>query len=255
MYRILIASLLCAIAMPSVGGWFGTQFSADAVQVQPQGQRTTGKMFVGSERVRTEMERDGQLVVEVVSPAKGVAWLLFPAGKVYLERELGPAMAAMAGSGKGDPCAGSPGMTCRRIAEERLNGRASIKWEISGTAPGHTFHSSQWLDAEHGFPVRQEVAGQPLFELRHVGVETIGGRHTEKWESAIYSPDGAVGRGIQWYDPRLNTAIRQEMPGGHLRELTDIREGEQPNHLFTLPSDYKKVDSLPGRVPGSPGRK
>ncbi len=253
MARVLFAALFLTLASPVTGGWFGAQFSADAVQVLPQGQRMTGKMFVGSERVRTEMERNGQTVVEIISPKSGTAWLLLPANRVYLERSAEPAVAAMAENGKGNPCAGSPGNACRKVGEERVNGRATVRWEITGNVQGHAVHTVQWIDVEHGFPVRQEIQGRPVFELRFVGSEDLAGRRTEKWASAMHTPDGSVERGLQWYDPRLNTAIRQEMPGGYLRELTNIREGEQPAHLFTTPSDYKKVDTLPGFGTGSPG--
>ena len=40
----------------------------------------------------------------------------------------------------------------------------------------------------------------------------------------------------QWYDPELKIAIREELPGGYIRELRDIKTGKQEKDLFEIPS-------------------
>jgi hypothetical protein len=49
----------------------------------------------------------------------------------------------------------------------------------------------------------------------------------------------------QWYDPQLKIAIREELQGGFIRELRDIKIGKQDKKLFEIPTGYKQVEQLP----------
>jgi hypothetical protein len=79
-------------------------------------------------------------------------------------------------------------------------------------------------------------------ELILVGQDTIDGRAVEKWEMTTTAPDQAPTKTLQWYDPQLKLAVREEFPGGFVRELTSIRIGEQPDHLFTVPAGYNRTE-------------
>jgi hypothetical protein len=70
------------------------------------------------------------------------------------------------------------------------------------------------------------------------GIETLDGRKTEIWTCASRE-SGTV---KVWYDPRLQAILRTEDEFGY-GELTNIREGRQPDSLFDLPEGYSKVDA------------
>ena len=100
---------------------------------------------------------------------------------------------------------------------------------------------TQWVDAERGIPVRSEAPDGTRMTLEMKGVETVNGRTAEKWEMTLERPDAPTQRSYQWYDPELELAIREEFPGGYVRELTDIRVGPQPASLFRVPDGYREI--------------
>jgi hypothetical protein len=77
-----------------------------------------------------------------------------------------------------------------------------------------------------------------------LGPDTVGGRKTEKWELTVTGPDGKSTNSYQWYDPLIEMNIREESGNGYFRELRNIRPGNQPDSLFTIPAGYKEV-SMP----------
>ncbi len=221
-----------------------TDFSADMLQTDDHGQRISGKMYSSQGRVRTEMEQGGQRVIQIVDPERGVAWVLNPRKKEYMEQK--GSVPGPIGSGGGNPCAGMQGMKCRKLGEESVQDRKAEKWEMVAESQGQTFRSVQWIDVERGIPLRQEMPGGQVTELRLVGEETVNGRKTEKWEMlSRFGKDKPV-RSYQWYDATLGLAIREEFPGDQVRELKNIVAGAQASELFQVPKNYKKI-SVPGR--------
>jgi len=77
--------------------------------------------------------------------------------------------------------------------------------------------------------------GRRDLTCRELGSEKIEGRDTEKWE--VKYQTGIV---YQWVDHRLKITIREEFPD-HIYELRNIKEGHQPDNLFQVPAEYKKV--------------
>ena len=57
-------------------------------------------------------------------------------------------------------------------------------------------------------------------------------------------PGGQTQVSYQWFDPELNTNIREEGPGGFMREMRNIKTGKQPVKLFTVPAGYEEI-SMP----------
>lgn len=240
----------------------GKEFSAEMVQRGPSGQISSGKMYVGDDRMRTEMEHQGQQLVRITDEARGMEWVLFPEQKKYMERSLPGAPAGAGGPRPSmaavDPCGGMPGLACRKLGEESIVGRPAVKWEIVASHQGQTIKSIQWIDKERGVPLRQEMPGGQTTFLELVGRETLDGRQVEKWEVTSTQPDGTTNRTFQWYDPELQIAVRQEFPGGFVSELKSIRVGQQPDHLFSMPAGYERIaapQGMPsGVAPGAPLR-
>jgi hypothetical protein len=232
----------------------GAEFSAETAQRGPQGQMSTGKMYVGDKRIRTEMSHQGQQVIRVVDEKRGVEWILFPDQKKYMENKLGapggkpPVEKPSTGE---NPCGDMPGLTCKRIGEEDMGGRKAVKWEMVAAHQGESMKSTQWIDKERGVPLRQEMPNGQVTELRFVSEEELEGRKVEKWEMVATMPNQPETRTFQWFDPELNLAIKQEFPGGMVSELTNIRVGAQPDELFNIPAGYERM-TAPQGMPGAP---
>lgn len=223
----------------------GVPFSAETRQSSPQG-TSSGKMYVGKNRMRIEMDQGGQQVVQIIDNDKQAQLILYPSQHSYMEFQgPGPGSSASpqtpASGGKLDPCAGLQGARCNKLGVESINGRTADKWQMSVTQQGKTMQMTSWIDADRGIPLRTETSEGQRMDLRMLGIENVGGRQVEKWEMSSSAPNQPAQRSTQWYDPVLKLAIREEFPGGFVRELINIREGEPPSSLFSIPAGYQKV--------------
>jgi len=245
-FRLLVPLFLAGSALVIQGAQAASHpavpFAADTVYSGPQG-TSRGKMFVGQNRVRTEMEQAGQPIVQIVDNERGVTWILYPDQKRYVEQRI-PLEAEKAQEEGNNPCIAVSGMTCDKEGTEVINGRQAEKWTMRFSAHGKTIEGTHWIDVERGIPLRTVMSDGRQTELRLVSREVQGGREVEKWEMISSAPNQAEQRAFQWYDPKLEIAVRQEFPGGYVQELLNIKEGDQPPHLFTIPAGYERV-SLP----------
>jgi hypothetical protein len=231
-------------------GTGGPEFSADTYQRGPGGQVSTGRMFVGDGKVRIEMTAQGQNLVRITDEARRVEWVLFPEQKNYLERKAGPDQGGPipdAAAVAADPCGSMPGLTCKKLGEEAINGRPAAKWEITGNQEGKPVTTTQWIDKERGIPLRQAFPDGGSMALSLQGKETVDGRAVEKWEVAVEASGRQTTRTFQWYDTELKLAIRQEFPGGAVSELKNIRVGKQPDDLFVVPAGYTRTAQPEGQ--------
>lgn len=247
------AALLCTAVLADGGQ---VQFSADMVRHGPGGQTATGKMYMGDGRTRMEMSQQGREVVRISDRNRRVEWILFPADKGYLERIAPPAAAGTpepkAPSAEDNPCAGMPALTCRRVGVEDVNGRPAVKWEMSMTHQGQTLTGAQWLDQARGLPIKHQMPNGQSMELKLLGIETVDGRKVEKWQMTTTVAGQQPTATLQWYDPELKLAIRDEAPGGFTSELKNIKVGPQPDSLFQVPDGYAKMSAPPGGGPQQP---
>lgn len=246
------ASLILSVARFADAGVAGATFSADMVRTTGDGQESTGKMYVADGRVRTEMTQDGHQVIRITDTQRQVEWILFPDQRSYTERSgnTGPGGAPVSDAdvARKDPCVGVPGLVCRELGEEVVGGRLAVGWEMTSTQQGQTLTGEQWVDRERDVPLRQLMPNGQKMELNLVGNEVLGGRTVEKWEMMVSAPNREPARSLQWYDPELELAIREEFPGGFVSELKGIRVGDQPDSLFTVPAGYQRI-TMP--VPGA----
>ncbi|NCA69920.1 MAG: hypothetical protein EOM91_07390 [Sphingobacteriia bacterium] len=239
---IVLVTSLASFAHAEVAG---VQFSAEMISRGPDGQTTTGRMFVGDGRVRMEMSQQGREIVRISDEKRRMEWILFPDQQTYLERGAPPGEAPVARpapSAETDPCAGMPGFSCRRAGEELVAGRPAVKWEMQMTHEGQTLQGAQWIDTERGLPLKHLMPNGDTMELALIGTETLDGRTVEKWEMTTTSAKQPPSRSLQWFDPELKLSVREEFPGGFVRELKSISVGEQPDHLFTVPAGYSRTE-------------
>jgi hypothetical protein len=230
------------------------QFSAEMVQRGPEGEMSSGRMFVGEKRVRVEMAHQGRDLVRVTDENRGMEWMLFPDQKKYMEQKLGGQGGDSRGGGlkpAQDPCGGMPGLSCNKLGEEEVGGRTAVKWEVEASHQGQSVKSTQWIDKERGVPLRQEMPNGQVTDLKFIAEEDLDGRKVEKWEMVSTMPNRPETRTFQWFDPELGLAIRQEFPGGIVSELRNIRVGEQPDELFNVPAGYERMPIPQAMQPGS----
>jgi hypothetical protein len=243
---LILTTLLTAAGLDAAAAGVTAEFSADTTQSSAQGGRVDGRVYVGRLGMRREHMREGQQVVEIVNNDHGKTWILFPADKTYIERPAPRQQPADATATEDsiNPCAKAPqGVTCTRLGTQTVSGRQAEHWEIVVTHQGQTMRSEQWIDVERRIPLRQTFPGGSM-ELRLLGEEPVAGRNAEKWES-VRTAQGQSYRSVQWYDPKLNTTLREEMPGKLSRELHNVVEGPQPASLFELPAGYRPRPSPP----------
>ncbi|NEX20604.1 hypothetical protein G3480_09835 [Thiorhodococcus mannitoliphagus] len=250
--RLQLAAVLgAALTVSAQAEIAGVEFSADMVSRGPDGESTTGKMFVGDDRMRVEMSQQGLEMVRITDQEKGMEWILFPEQKGYMERPI-PADSKTEApmsppSAETSPCEGVPGLTCRKVGQEEVAGRPAIKWEMVVERDGQSATGVQWIDVERGLPLKYQMPNGQAMELAMLGSETIGGRSVEKWQMTTTVPDKQPVQTFQWYDPELKLSVREEFPGGFVRELDNIQIGSQPDGLFQVPADYTKMEQPPQR--------
>lgn len=230
--------------------WVGAEFSADVVQTDAQQQATQGRMYASQGRVRSEFVQGGRKVIQIVDPSRQLVYTLFPEQQNYREQH-GP---APSGAGT-DPCVGlPPGMQCKKLGRETWQGRPVEGYEITGIQDGKPVQSRQWIDTERQIPLKVETPDGGKMALNFITTESLQGRTAEKWELVQTAPNMPTRSLFQWYDPQLGLAIKEEMPGGFVRELRNIQLAPQDVQLFALPPGYQplpQVNANPGGAPAT----
>ena len=249
MHRSKVAIVIAATAglfsgSPAQAQSGETAFSAEIIQSGPQGQASTGKMFVGKDRVRTDMTQNGEKIIHIVDNKKQMEWIIYPSQRSYMAMpRRGPEGESPKASPPASPCEGMQGVTCKNLGKEQVHGRLATKWQMSFDYQGETMMGTQWIDEERHVPLRQVMPNGQTTELRMLGMDNIDGRTVEKWEMTAMREGEAPQRAYQWYDSRIGMAVREEFPGGHVRELRNIREGDQPQAVFSIPPGYREMSA------------
>lgn len=253
--KIRFFTILLLLTGFAQAGSQAIQFSADTFQKDPKGNETRGRLYVGDGRMRMEMNQQGQKIVQIIDTVRNTTWILFPAQRSYMEQSgAGPAQAAMQRKdGRANPCEGIPGSQCRMLGEEMIGSRKAIKWAMTFNYQGKTLRGTQWIDAERGMVLKQEMPDGQRSSMKFLGLEKVGGRTVEKWEMTFNQKDQGSQRSYRWYDPELNLVIKEEFPGGFLREMKNIRIAPQDPALFQVPAGFKKFTPQRQQAPGGRG--
>jgi len=222
------------------------EFSAQAVQQAPMRPEYRAAMYVGKDAVRTESTINSIPVVEILNSKQQTRVLLVAKEKIYLQQRRDPnAVSAADKPNPDNPCAGLANTTCKKLGVETINDRKTQKWEFTQVHNGQSYRSLHWIDMQHHMPIREFYPDGTVTELNMLGNETIDGRKTEKWSMLMTRANGEQMTSTQWYDPQLKIAIREELQGGFIRELRDIKIGKQDKKLFEIPAGYKQAEQLP----------
>jgi hypothetical protein len=240
----LVGGFLFAATLMGSGSVAAVEFAADSYQKGPQGE-SSGRIYVGKKRIRMESVQGGQQVVQIIDSEQGSTWVLYPGQRSYLEMpgQGGGASSARVGKQQGEssPCEFLPSARCERQGVESVNGRTAVKWHIVSTQQGQPVESTQWIDQEKGIALRQEMSGGQRMDMKLLGEDNISGRSVEKWEVTMSQGTQQAQQLLRWFDPELNLAIREEFPGGFVREMKNIKLAPQDASLFEVPAGYKKI--------------
>lgn len=172
--------------------------------------------------------------------------MLMPQQRSYMEQRGMPVTPLTATQKKNfSPCAGVPNTHCKKLGTKKLQGRWTEKWQITAQRNGREVRSLHWIDVKRRMPLREKFADGTLSELKILKREKINGRNTEKWQLTVTRSNGQSMQSTQWYDKQLKMVIREERPGGYVRELRNIKLAKQPKQLFSIPADYQRRDAPP----------
>lgn len=246
MNRLIKAGLL-VLMLPAAhaAGVGSAEFSAVAMQRMPQQPERLARMAVTPGKVRMEYSDGGQPVVVITDLEAGRAVRLSPDSRTYAVQQAQPQVLEQIRQSRQPttPCVGVPQARCNKLGDEVLFGRPVTKWEMVVQHQGRDYRSLYWVDTERFMPLRQLWADGTLTELRPGGAEQLGGRATERWQMVTRRSDGQSMTSSQWLDTELQIVIREELPGGYLRELRDIRVAPQDPALFQVPAGYRQVQA------------
>jgi len=217
------------------------EFSADAVINTPQQAPKKFKIFVGSKAVRREMNMNGQDVIEIVYPGKGKALLINDHMRSFKERRF----PAQSKDDNKTPCAQISNSICEKMGTENIDGIKTEKWQILSNENGKKMRTLHWIDIKRKLAIREFFPDGSVSELKMIKKEKINKRNVEKWERTLSRPDGKNIKSYQWYDTKLKIAIKEELPNGFSRELTNVKVGKQKDKLFKLPAGYMQVGNRP----------
>ena len=163
---LLFAGAVIAMAQTAPAA---RQFSADMKMTVPRGPGSgAGKIYVSGGKMRMEMNSGGQQMVMIFDGPANTGWMLMPEQKMYMEMRQQPDMAQLARQAPSDnPCDGLANATCRKIGEETVNGRNTVKWEITMNQ-GRKSTITQWFDPSLGFVVKQQTSEGMTFDLTNI---------------------------------------------------------------------------------------
>ncbi len=203
------------------------------------------RLFVGDNQVRVEYRHNELEVVEIYDMANQRVLLLVPKQKLYMQRALPPGevINPMLAPRDNNPCAAIAQGQCEKLGSETLYGRSVSKWQVTVVAQGKTLRSLHWIDDQRLMSLRDAWPDGSVSELTLQDSAAREGRITERWERVTAHPDGKKEITKQWYDPELKIAVREERPGGFVREITHIRIAKQAAALFQVPAGYRLVEN------------
>jgi outer membrane lipoprotein-sorting protein len=148
--------LLFVVSLFIIGlgiAWSGNaaEFSADMIQKSPMG-NTNGKVFVKGENLRQEMTMGGQNQIMIFQKDKGVALVLMPEMKMYMEIPAG---------GQQDMAPPTPeemeNMAEKKyLGQEKVNGYKCKKYLFTPRDPS-VGTTTMWISNKLNFPIKTEM--------------------------------------------------------------------------------------------------
>lgn len=216
-------------------------FVADAVQVEPGKNVRRGRLYVSERGTRFEFTQNGQKVIQIVQPSRGLFRLLFPATKTYFEVKYTP-RAAFGKHGTKVPCVPMKGFFCRRTGQIKT-GRAVLEQWLIGTKKKRAI-TALWDPSRHMFVQKIYPDGSKMVALMN-GVINFEGRRVERWKTTVTMISGLRQNSYMLFAPDLGYPVVEQRDFGSRRELHNIKNHKADAHLYAIPADYRKAELPP----------
>ena len=252
--KTVVFLLFALPVLPVTAEESSVQFSADTVISTPQRETQNGKLYVGDGKTRTEMDMNGNTLIQIIDIDNLTAYMINTEQKTYIQRKAMRASTPAGVASEASPCAGMPDVTCKMMGEEMISQRQTVKWELVNPSAGDGESLYYWIDKERNILLRQLMPDGSRLEMQLAGTEKVNGRTTEKWKLTASRPGNEDQLTWRWYDPEIKMDIREEQPGGVLREIRSIKVAPQPATLFTVPEGYRELAGQQGSMDGEEGR-
>jgi len=165
----LAPSLLFMAALAAAGAQQPPQFKANMKTKGSDGTTSTGTMYFGGAKIRTELTSDGENTVTLVDPAARSLYVLMASEKVYMQMPIG--QGPVAGpiprpSDPMNPCAAGSGNTdCVRGSNEPVNGHNAIRWDYTNSDGVRT---RAWISPTLRFAVKTQDDDGSAMELSNI---------------------------------------------------------------------------------------
>ncbi len=153
---------------------FPQPFTADMSMKVKNGETMTGKYYVGTNKMRMDMNAHGQDVSTIVDPGTKTSYMLMHSQKMYMEMKAGqqnmmqrgPKMPDLKSYDPSNPCANDPNVTCKNEGSETVNGRNTDKWVLTDKKNGQV--TTAWVDKKLHFPIRTTSSEGTQMDLTNV---------------------------------------------------------------------------------------
>lgn len=133
------------------------------------GTTSTGTMYFGGAKMRTELTSDGQSVIVLIDPAAKTQYMLVPSEKAYMQMPIGQGPGSMTIAGPSDPtnpCAGGSGNTdCVKGEREAVNGYEAVRWDYTNSSGVRT---RAWISTKLRFAIKSQDDAGSSMELSNI---------------------------------------------------------------------------------------
>lgn len=147
------------------------QFKANVTKKDSADRSTsTGTVYFGGAKMRSELTVDGQPVVALIDPTGKTQYLLMTNDKTYMQMPIGQGPgSSMTTTGPSDPtnpCAGGSGNTnCVQGGRETVNGYETIRWSYTNSAGVGT---RAWISTRLRFAIKSQDDDGSSMELSNI---------------------------------------------------------------------------------------
>lgn len=161
-----------ALSGSSVAAQRPLEFKANVKMVDASdGSTSTGMMYFGGAKTRTELTKDGQAVVVIADPVAKSQMILMQEDKMYMQMPMGQGPVNVSIGGPSDPtnpCSGGSGATdCVKGETESINGHRAVRWDYTNQEGVRT---RAWVSLTLRFPVKTEDDNGGKMELSNIAV-------------------------------------------------------------------------------------
>jgi hypothetical protein len=133
------------------------QFKANVrMKDASDGSTSTGVMYFGGSKIRTELTKDGESMVILADPGSRSQTILMPSEKMYMQMPMGEGPVNIPITGPSDPtnpCSSGGNTDCVRGGTEAVNGYATVRWEYNSAQGVKT---RAWVSTKLRYPIKTE---------------------------------------------------------------------------------------------------